>query len=165
MQINKKTIGKTALILTAFIYFAFAFAVSGGNIGVRILKSIFSPVFVISDICYFIMPVTFLVLIILTITDLIRKNHTSLNRLFAALILTTTLGYVDGELTNLIWSYMNFFQIDFISIGLYIILFLVSVVAVYRIYNKNNTRLYHIITLVMILYCLFYVWKVINFGI
>ena len=126
---------------------------------------IMTPLRAIGTICFFIMPFTFVALLSITIVNLIRKDYTSFNLLYPILILITLTGYIDGKMFLILPKGINFYNIDFIALCFYIIMLYITTVITLRIYYKNNTKLYSYVTLAMLVYFVFYLWKVVNIGI
>ena len=164
MEINK--IKKQHFIYIAIIlYYTIVYFAVSGEILEKVLKALISPIYILGEACFFLMPVTFLFLIILSVIQHIRKDNVSLNWLFAVLSLITLYGYVYDAYWYLWINRFPFLKIDLVSLGIITSLLWLGIVAVYRIFKNGNTHYYLYVALSMIIFCILYLLKVVYIGI
>jgi len=162
MKMNKKNI--TILVL-AIIYFIAALFLIDGEPFTRINRIVILPFYLGLEVCYFLIPITFVLLVGLTITQLVRKDYTSCNGLFELLVFMNYLGHLNGHLDYVLRDYTNFLSIDFFHIDILFVIFLGVMLGADYIYKKKDTRYYLIFTIPLVVYMLGYMVWIVKVGI
>lgn len=128
-------------------------------------KLILLPFYFCMEMCYFLIPVTFILLLILTIIQFCRKDFQRFNRLFQILVATNILGHLNGRLDAITSNKLDFININFLEYYLLIFIFMFTLWGLNIIYKKNDTRYYLFFTIPIILYMFGYFLWVIHVGI
>ncbi|MBQ8168985.1 hypothetical protein IJZ97_06185 [bacterium] len=158
---------KVFLIIFSIIYFLSMFFIIDGGIFIRICKSILSPLYLTLELSYLMLPVSFVVLLFLTVIQLIRKDTTGLNRLYEILILIITIGHFSGRLESILGlgENFNFLGIDLLQLDIWFVCIVAILYFADKIYRKNNTRYYLFLTIPITIYALGYLLWSLEVGI
>ena len=148
---------KKIYILLYIIYFITAIMLIKGSLSGKILMALFMPIFLIFDLSYFLIPLSVLTLIFISIHQFIIKDYTKYNAAFQISIVTLILGILSGAYEYLM-SNKNILNYNYLTILVYATAFFIITMLTIRISNMGNTKyyLYIAIPLIMLLAYLIY---------
>jgi len=148
---------KKIYILLYIIYFITAIMLIKGSLSGKILMALFMPIFLIFDLSYFLIPLSVLTLIFISIHQFIIKDYTKYNAAFQISIVTLILGILSGAYEYLM-SNKNILNYNYLTILVYATAFFIITMLTIRISKMGNTKyyLYIAIPLIMLLAYLIY---------
>lgn len=134
-------------------------AIISDNFLIGLAAVLFLPVFFLFELCFYIMPISLVVLAVLSIWQFIIKDYKKFNSIFEYLIICSALGIVNAKTESIMAATTYLLPEDLTKIYVYIFALIVTGIGSVYIASKKDSRLYLPFVIFMIGYLISYYLK------
>ena len=146
------------IILALLAIFAIAYFISD-NLLIGVSALILLPLNFLFDLCFWILPLSFLILTILTVYQFIIKNYQIFDKIFITGFLIYSIGMLNLKLETLTLKTNYLLPEDFIKIYAFVATIIIIGILLSYISCKKDTRYYIPLVIIMYIYTIWYCFK------